>query len=65
MVTTNLRFVGVIFYDEVRALFILFSLPKGWNILVMVVSNYVTSSITLKVDGVIGVIISGECNGKT
>ena len=31
MVTNQLSFVKVNFYDEVRALLILFSLPKRWN----------------------------------
>ena len=42
MVSNQLSFVGVNFDDEVRALIILCSLPKIWNDLVMVVSNFVS-----------------------
>ena len=48
------------FYDEVRDLLLLFSLPESWNSLVMVVSNYVPSSGTLKFDDVVSVILSEE-----
>ena len=57
------------FDDEVRALLILCSLPKSWNSLVMVVSNSIPSSNTLKFDDVVGVILSEEmrikCTGET
>ena len=59
-VTNQLSFVGVNFNDEVRALLILCSLPKSWDGLVMVVSNSIYGSITLKSDDVIGVILSEE-----
>jgi hypothetical protein len=52
--------VKVDFDDEVRALLILCSLPKSWNGLVMVVSNSVSGSNTLKFDDVVGVILSEE-----
>ena len=42
MVTNQLSSVKVDFDDEVRALLILWSLPKSWNGLVMVVSNFVS-----------------------
>jgi len=64
-VTNQLSFVGVNFDDEVRALLILCSLPKSWNGLVMVVSNSVSSSNTLKFDDVFGVILSKEMQRKS
>jgi hypothetical protein len=54
----------VYFDDEVRALLILCSLPERWNGLVMVVSNSVSSSNTLKFDDVVGVILSEEMRWK-
>ena len=51
--------MGVNFDEEIRALLILCSLPKSWNGLVMVVSNFVLGSSTLKYD-VIGFILSEE-----
>jgi hypothetical protein len=59
-VTNQLSFVKVDFDDEVRALLILCSLPESWNDLVMVVSNSVSGSNTLKFDDVVGVILSEE-----
>jgi hypothetical protein len=53
------------FDDEVRSLLILCSLPKRWNGLVMVVSNYVYGSNTLKFDDVVGVILSEEMRRKS
>ena len=58
--TSQLSYVKLNFDDEVRALLILCSLPESWNNLVMVVSNYVPSSNTLKFDDAVGVIISEE-----
>jgi hypothetical protein len=60
MVTNKLSSVKVDFDDEVRALLILCSLPESWNDLVMVVSNSVSGSNTLKFDDVVGVILSEE-----
>jgi hypothetical protein len=60
MVTNQLSSVKVNFDDEVRALLILCSLPESWNDLVMVVSNFVSGSNTLKFDDVISVILSEE-----
>jgi hypothetical protein len=60
MVTNQLSYVKVDFDDEVRALLILCSLPERWNGLVMVVSNSVSGSNTLKFDDVVGVILSEE-----
>jgi hypothetical protein len=48
------------FDDEVRALLILCLFPERWNGLVMVVSNCVSGSKTLKFDDVVGVILSEE-----
>jgi hypothetical protein len=63
-VTNQLSFVKVDFDDEVRALLILCSLLESWNGLVMDVSNYVSSSNTLKFDDVVGVILSEEMRQK-
>ena len=60
MVTNQLSSVGVNFDDEVRALLILCSFPKRWNGLVMVVSNFVFGSSSLKFDDVFSVILSEE-----
>ena len=65
MVTNQLSFVGVNFDDEVRALLILCSLPESWDGLVMVVSNSIFGSSTLKFDDVIGVILSEEMRRKS
>ena len=59
-VTNQLSYVGVNFDDEVMALYILFSFPKIWNGLVMVVSNSVFGSSTLKFDDVVCIISSEE-----
>jgi hypothetical protein len=59
-VTNQLSSVKVDFDDEVRDLLILCSLPERWNDLVMVVSNSVSGSNTLKFDDVVGVILSEE-----
>ena len=58
--TSQLSYVKVNFDDEVRALLILCSLPESWNSLVMVVSNYVPSSNTLKFHDFVGIILSEE-----
>jgi hypothetical protein len=60
MVTNQLSSVKVDFDDEVRALLILCSFPERWNDFVMVVSNSVSGSNTLKFDDVVGVILSEE-----
>ena len=60
MVTSQLSYVGVNFDDEARDILTLCSFPKSWNELVMVVSNYVSRSNTLKFDDVIGVILRKE-----
>ena len=57
--------VGINFDEEIRTLLILCSFPKSWNGMVMVVSNYVSGSKTLKFDDVIGVILSEETCTKT
>jgi hypothetical protein len=48
------------FDDEVKDLITLCSLPERWNVLVMAISNSVSSSNTLKFDDVVGVILSKE-----
>ena len=48
------------FDEEVRALLLLCSLPKSWNSLVMVLSNSISSSNTLKFDKVVGFILSED-----
>jgi hypothetical protein len=63
-VTNQLSFVNVDFDDEVKDLLILCSLPEIWNGLVMVVSNSVSGSNTLKFDDVVGVILSEEMRWK-
>ena len=60
MVTNQLSSIGVNFDDEVRDLLILCSFPERWDGLVMVVSNSISGSSTLKFDDVIGVILSEE-----
>jgi hypothetical protein len=60
MVINQLSYVKVDFYNEIRDLLILCSLPESWNDLVMVVSKFVSSSNTLKYDDVGGVILSEE-----
>ena len=59
-ITSQLSSVGVKFYDEVRALLFLCSLPESWNGLVMAISNSVSGSSTLKFDDVVGAILSEE-----
>jgi hypothetical protein len=58
IVTNQLSSIKVDFDDEVGPLQILCSLPESWNGLVMVVSNFVSGSNTLKFDDVFGVILS-------
>jgi hypothetical protein len=64
-VTNQLSYVKVDFDDEVRALLILCSLLERWNNLVMVVSNSVSGSNTLKFDEFVGVILSEEMGWKS
>ena len=63
--TSQLSSVNVKFDDEVRALLILCSFPKSRNSLVMVVTNFVLSSNTLKLDDVVGVILDEEMRRKS
>jgi hypothetical protein len=63
-VTNKLSYVGVDFDDEVRALLIMCPLLERWNGLVMVVSNSIFGSNTLKFDVVGGVILSEEMRWK-
>jgi hypothetical protein len=62
--TNQLSSVKVDFDDEVRDLLILCSLLESWNSLVMVVTNFVSGSNTLKFDDVVGVILSEEIRWK-
>jgi hypothetical protein len=64
MVTNQLSYVGVKFDDEVRSLLILCSFPERWNVLVMVVSNSISSSNTLKFEDVVVVILREEMRWK-
>ena len=64
-VTSQLSSVGVNFYDEVRALLFLCSLPESWNGLVMAISNSVSRSSTLKFAYVVGAILSKEMRWKS
>ena len=64
-ITSQLSSMGINFDEEIRALLILYSLPESWNDLVMVVSNFVSRSSTLKYDDVISVILSEETHMKT
>jgi hypothetical protein len=64
IVTNQLISIKVDFDDDVRALLILFSLPERWNGLVMVISNSVSGSNTLKFNDVVGVILSEEMRRK-
>ena len=57
--------MGINFDEEIRALLILCSLPESWNSLVMVVSNFVLGTSTLKYDDVINVVLSEETSRKT
>jgi hypothetical protein len=63
-VTNQLSSVKVDFDYEYRDLLIFFSFPESWNNLVMVVSNSVTCSKTLKFVDVVGVILSEEMRRK-
>ena len=58
--TSQLSSIKVNFYYEVRVLLILCSFLERWNSLVMVVSNSIPSSNYLKLDDVVGVILSKE-----
>jgi hypothetical protein len=60
MINNQLSSVGVNFDDEVRVILILSSFPERWNVLVMVVINFVFGSNTFNFDDVVGVILSKE-----
>jgi hypothetical protein len=60
-VTNQLCSIKVDFDDEVRSLLIMCSFPEIWNGLVMVVSNSISVSNTLKFDDV--VVIARKCDG--
>jgi hypothetical protein len=63
-VTNQLSSVKVDFEDEVRDPLILFSLPEIWNGLVMVVSNSVSGSDTIKIDDFMVLSLVRKCDGK-
>ena len=63
-VTNQLSYVGVKFDDEVRHILILYSFSERWDGLIMAVSNSISRSNTLKLDDVIGVILSEEMRQK-
>ena len=65
IVTSWLSSMGINFDEEIRAFLILCSLPKSWNGLAMVVSNFVPGSSTLKYDDVIDVILSEKTRRKS
>jgi hypothetical protein len=65
MITNQLSSVKVDSDDEVRDLLILCSLPESSNSLVMVVSNSISGSNTLKFDDVVGFILSEEMQRKS
>ena len=52
IVTSKLYSISIKIYEEFRNLLILFSFPKRWNGLVVVVGNSISSSNTLEVYGV-------------
>ena len=64
-ITIHLSSMGINFDEEIRALLILCCFPESWNNLVMVVSNSILGSSTLKYDDVIDVILSEENHMKT
>ena len=64
-VTSQLSSVGVTFDDEVRTLLFLCSFPNSWNGLIMVISNSVSRSSTLKFDDVVSAILNEEMRRKT
>ena len=64
-ITNQFSSMGINFDEEIRALLILCSFPKSWNGLVMVGSNSIFGSSTLKYDDVIGVILSEETHRKS
>lgn len=63
-VTCQLSFIGVNIDDEVRALLFLCSFLESWNDSVMVISNFVSGSSTLKFEDVVGSILSEEMPWK-
>jgi hypothetical protein len=63
-ITSELSSIGVKFHDEVKDILIFFSLPESWNGLVMVVSNSISDSNTLKFHDVVGVILSEQMKRK-
>ena len=65
MVTNQLSSINVNFGEEIRALLILCFLLESWNGLVMVVSNYVFRSNTLKFDDLIDLIMSEKTHRKS
>jgi hypothetical protein len=65
IITNQLSSIKLDFHDEFRALIILSSFKESWNNLVMVLSNSISGSNTLKFDDVVGVILSEEMQQKS
>ena len=65
MVTNQLSYIGVNFDDQIRDILILCSFLERWDVLVMVVSNYVSRSSILNFNDVIGVIFCEEMRWKS
>jgi len=64
-IVSQLTSIKVKFDEEVSALLVLCSFLESWNSLVMVVSNSISSSNTLKFDVIVGVILSKETRQKS
>ena len=64
MVINQLISVGANFDDKVMVVLIFFSFTERWIGFIMDVSNFVSSSNTLKFDDVVGVIVSEEMQRK-
>ncbi|KAH9312434.1 hypothetical protein KI387_027469, partial [Taxus chinensis] len=59
-----LKLVAIPFYDEVKALLLLYSLPDSWDNLVMVASNTASANNILKFDYVVSIILNEEIGKK-
>jgi hypothetical protein len=60
MITSQMIYLNIKFDEEVRDLLILCYLLEIWNSLIMVVSNSISGSNTLKFYDIFGVILSEE-----
>jgi hypothetical protein len=59
IITNQLSFVEMDFYDEIHALIVLASLPNNWEAMRMAVSSYVGKS-KLKFEGIRNLILSEQ-----